>query len=407
MNTKMKSLGAAIIILASASFALTTFAAEGDTHYTDDIRLTKTFIGPDPALATYPTNIKFTFEFTTPEFFLSNGTQQTGDYTKYEIPDQTLTFTTDQGTVTNGALTIHQQTENLLKLVDWTGAPAGIYMYRVKETLDTVALPADHKTNLTYDTQEYTLRVYVGRDGVGGGTVEEDVTGTVTDPTGDKVDPNPVDPTNPGGPGEVESPNGFNFKNIYTVDAGTDPTDPTDPVDPTDPTDPADPDASWKVTKVVSGSLSAKTDEFKFTVTLNDSDLIVDKAHEYQIVTKNTNSANAKTIKVGEVVTLYLKGDEDAYIKNLPTGVNVSVVESEIGEYTPSLAQKYHGIAGAAGTTSASGILGEKANIVDYTNKWDQTTPTGIIMNNLPYVLMIVVGLGGIAFYVINKRRHA
>lgn len=50
--------------------------------------------------------------------------------------------------------------------------------------------------------------------------------------------------------------------------------------------------------------------------------------------------------------------------------------------------------------------LGQKKNAVDVINTYNNVPLTGIIMNNLPYIAMIVIGAAALVVYVQNKRKN-
>ena len=53
-----------------------------------------------------------------------------------------------------------------------------------------------------------------------------------------------------------------------------------------------------------------------------------------------------------------------------------------------------------------NGTIGEKHNTADFTNTYNEIPLTGVIINALPYVLMMVVAAGALALYVAAKRRR-
>lgn len=94
-------------------------------------------------------------------------------------------------------------------------------------------------------------------------------------------------------------------------------------------------------------------------------------------------------------------------------GTQISVVESATPNYkgsaesvfngqkqTPVEASKYNTAFNVANT------LGQKQNKVDVTNTYDYVPTTGIIMNTLPYVLMIALCGAALMAFVAFKRRR-
>lgn len=54
-----------------------------------------------------------------------------------------------------------------------------------------------------------------------------------------------------------------------------------------------------------------------------------------------------------------------------------------------------------------STTLGEGVNNkVDVTNTYKPVSPTGILISNLPFIIMILVAVGGIVLYVVSRRRR-
>lgn len=106
-------------------------------------------------------------------------------------------------------------------------------------------------------------------------------------------------------------------------------------------------------------------------------------------------------------VSFVLKGGEQAALLNVPAGVSFDVTEAEYGYYTPTNKLLLNSIETAsASNVTAGGLIGENSNKVDYTNTWEKTTPTGIIMNNLPFIALIVTSLSGLALYYVTKQRR-
>ena len=51
--------------------------------------------------------------------------------------------------------------------------------------------------------------------------------------------------------------------------------------------------------------------------------------------------------------------------------------------------------------------LGESKNASAWTNTHLEVSPTGILLNNLPFILLILVSIGGFVGYIVSKRRKA
>ncbi|NLB91294.1 MAG: hypothetical protein GX786_08785, partial [Clostridiales bacterium] len=122
----------------------------------------------------------------------------------------------------------------------------------------------------------------------------------------------------------------------------------------------------------------------------------------YQI---SVNGATATTFTAGHVQTFQLKHNEKVEIKDVQIGSKVSVTESDNAGYTVTNTTNLLNSSGDGVLTSA-GQFGKDPNTSSFLNTLSAVTPTGIIINNLPYILLVVVALGGFAMYFVSRRRH-
>lgn len=112
--------------------------------------------------------------------------------------------------------------------------------------------------------------------------------------------------------------------------------------------------------------------------------------------------------------TFKLKHNQNVKFTGLPVGTKISVTESAAPNYKGSAAVVINGTTQDPVTatkydealTVSDKSLGQKKNTVDVTNTYDYVPTTGIIMNTLPYVLMIALcGAALIAFVAFKRRR--
>lgn len=109
-----------------------------------------------------------------------------------------------------------------------------------------------------------------------------------------------------------------------------------------------------------------------------------------------------------------LKHGESMKFTGLPVGTTMTVSESNTPNYKGSASYVINGGESQSKTASKynesveveNEKLGQKKNTVDVTNTYNNVPTTGIIMNTLPYVMMIA--LGGVALlgyiYLKNKK---
>ena len=277
---------------------------------------------------------------------------------------------------------------------------AGKYEYTVKES-DTVT-PAvtngDHE-KMIMSQAEYTMDVYVA-DGKNGPEISNIVVNKTKNDAGQtatgKVDISNTDD------------NDFKFTNTYVQEAGTG-TDPTNP-DPTYPDN-----GSLKVSKAVinaNGTATTPDDEFVFTATF-----AFPKGTDANTL-GGIKDANGKSVTLGEggTYTFKLKANANMKFTGVPVGTTISVKESAAKNYKGSAEITINGtkltpVAATSYNTEFTAVnnnekLGQKQNTVDVTNTYNDVPVTGIIMNTLPYVLMIALcGVALIAFVGFKRRR--
>ena len=276
---------------------------------------------------------------------------------------------------------------------------AGKYEYTVKES-DTVT-PAvtngDHE-KMIMSQAEYTMDVYV-TDGKNGPEISNIVVNKTKNDAGQtatgKVDISNTDD------------NDFKFTNTYVQEAGTG-TDPTNP-DPTYPDN-----GSLKVSKAVinaNGTVTTPDDEFTFTATF-----AFPKGTDASTLGGIKANGEDVTLAEGGTYTFHLKANKNMKFTGVPVGTTISVKESATKNYKGSAEITINGtkltpVAETSYNTELTAVnnnekLGQKQNTVDVTNTYNDVPVTGIIMNTLPYVLMIALcGVALIAFVGFKRRR--
>lgn len=276
---------------------------------------------------------------------------------------------------------------------------AGKYEYTVKETqtADPIVVNSEHE-KMIMSQAEYTMDVYV-TDGATGTEISNIVVNKVKDDEGQP------------GNGKVDigntDTNTFNFTNTYVQEAGTG-TKPTNP----DPT--YNENGSLKVSKAVvnaNGTTTTPDAEFEFTATFafpngtNASTLGG---------IKDANGGDV-TLAEGGTYTFKLKANGNMKFTGVPVGTTITVKESAAKNYKGSAEITINGtkltpVAATSYNTELTVVnsqkLGQKQNTVDVTNTYNDVPVTGIIMNTLPYVLMIALcGVALIAFVGFKRRR--
>ena len=328
------------------------------------------------------------------ETFSFTATQKTGDGligTTANVTMPTISFTADQkGTNSQrGQITFPTYPE------------AGKYEYTVAETqtVDPAVVNGEHE-KMIMSQAEYTMDVYV-TDGATGTEISNIIVNKAKDNAGQtatgKVDIGNTDT------------NRFNFTNTYVQEAGTG-TDPTNP-DPTYPDN-----GSLKVSKAVinaNGTTVTSTEQFTFTAAF-----AFPKGTDANTL-GGIKDADGKPVTLEDgTYTFKLKANENMKFTGVPVGTTISVKESAAKNYKGSAEITINGtkltpVAATSYNTEFTVVnsqnsqkLGQKQNTVDVTNTYNDVPVTGIIMNTLPYVLMIALcGVALIAFVGFKRRR--
>lgn len=329
-----------------------------------------------------------TFSFTATQ--ITNGEDVIKTAHAVTIP--TISFeATDLGTTTKTA-----------KIDCGTFTEAGKYSYTVKENAE--AVPAVTKTEyeeLIMSQAEYRMDVYV-QETANGFEINKIIVNKLKDDKNNEAN------------GKVDigdtDQNGFKFVNTYVQEAGTgEKPDPSKP-DP-DYTTNGSLNVSKKVEKnVTTGDTTkpATNDTFSFTAEFT----FPAGTDENTLGGVNANGTKI-TLTNGTTHIFTLTDGANMKFTKLPVGTTITVTEVAKANYKGSAvvtlngtqestkaAQKYN-----EEITVSGKKLGQKKNTVDVTNRFNNVPTTGIIMNTLPYVLMVALCAVALFGFVAFKRK--
>ena len=277
----------------------------------------------------------------------------------------------------------------------------GKYEYTVTESATTDPAITNNKyEKLIMSKAEYKMDVYVVEKS-GGLEIEKIlVTKTKNDKGNSDNETGKVDI------GNDKGSNGFNFTNTYVQEAGTG-----------ERPDPENPDPSYtengalKVSKTIVAPTESidKSATFNFTATFafpegTDADTL-----------GGVKGNDADVSLTDGAYTFTLSHGQNMKFTGLPVGTKITVKETGAANYKGSASVVLDGVTAtpvAAGeyhedlTAVTNGKLGQKTNTVDVTNTYNHVPTTGIIMNTLPYVLMIALCGAALFGFVAFKRRR-
>ncbi|MCR5294642.1 MAG: hypothetical protein K6E30_05640 [Lachnospiraceae bacterium] len=309
------------------------------------------------------------------------------------------------------------------------------YYFQVKEDI-----PNPGETGYTYDETVYYVTVTVpANNGTPLYTVATNSRNKDTE--GGKIDGTPQNTTNDqtggtdaNGDSDDIVPNEFVFTNTYVkdatyaVDRDTDEEGPSDPRDQ-DATDgntydsDNDPDpingnnntindvvggeAAFTLKKVLKNPKDA-ADTFTFNLAVTYP-VGIESTATYET---KLNGVAGNPLKSGDnEFTLGNNGVLE--VETLPAGTKIVVTETGVTGYQAKTVVSYNGTPGGD-TTGARGanvnatvLVGENGGYVSFINNYSSASPTGILMTNLPFTLLILVALIGFAGYIYSQRRRA
>ena len=146
-----------------------------------------------------------------------------------------------------------------------------------------------------------------------------------------------------------------------------------------------------KVTKTVEGNLGDEGKYFEFKVTLTG---VTGKTYGASYaVSGGSNASNPTTIKIGEETTFLLKHGETISIANLPYDVTYTVTETAATGYTTT-------------KTDDTGTINQAEQTAAFVNKREGTIDMGVMLDSMPYVLVLAV-VGAAVIALIAKKRRA
>ncbi|MBU5361850.1 hypothetical protein KQI58_12280 [Enterococcus raffinosus] len=317
-----------------------------------------------------------------------------GDCVSWTI-DETIKFNSSDKVTTGNKL---EKSINIWPLIkDLEFSHAGVYYYDVNENITGNSVIIDSKAI-------YRVRIFVQNTEAGPkvfGLIVEQIQDDTGTETGGKVDPTPK-------PNHSE----FRFINRY-----------------------------WELTKVqvkkiVAGDsgddIGDRNKDFEFTITLNLPETTktdftkVDYKKTDKDGNETTGSVTIDHSNLTGSLEILLKHGETIEFTNLPVGSTYEVVETSVKNYIPSAEVTGLGTSGSSDqweatekyTVTVGGITDlfvqaeEKSldgikNTTTVTNKYKLPNITGVITDNLPFILMILVAGAGIVFLTVSKRRRA
>lgn len=338
--------------------AIVTVAYENNFEFLDQVTLTKTYLNKD--------NYTGAGQILNPQGVLEeNVTFSIAPYAAFNREEGRLStaipaFSEASYTISTGDGTDLVDAD----LPDYTDAGIGDYWYEVNETAGTTA-------GVTYDVNTYYMHVVVSREGRNHGVSQ--VTLHKTAPSNDGTYTNDADDKTAG------------FTNTFGS-------------------------GSLTVTKEIIGNFADRNKTFDIAVTLT--------APTGKTVT-GPITYGAETIDGGwtgsKLITLQLGKGDSVTFTNIPDGVTYTVKEADYsseGYDNPRYAFDNGTETGDSVLTGtaweenyASGTISDSADAVTVTNPKNATIDVGVVLENAPYIIIILMVVGFGVFMLVRRRR--
>ncbi|MCL2427239.1 MAG: hypothetical protein FWD05_13000 [Oscillospiraceae bacterium] len=221
------------------------------------------------------------------------------------------------------------------------------------------------------------------------------------------------------------------FTNDFVRTNAPPPINPNIPEYP-DPTDP-DVDPTLFVGKTVTGDLGNRTIYFDFSVTIavpslvtpapahfrayivengavvNDVDANIDTTSP-PITGTDPNGNRYIVITHGAATQFRLRHDQRLVFVDTPVGTSYTVTETLATGYTTSIVVTTNNspvsVSNEHVLSTGQQRVGEPNNLVVFTNNRDFITPTGLSVNDLPFLVIVLLALGALTTFVVVKVRR-
>ena len=305
----------------------------------------------------------------------------------------------ETATPVSNIMTLQKESADIFAGIPW--AHAGVYVYEVREDSAASYTAADPaRETLTYSPGVYTVKVYVKDEGNGPFVYMIGALISTADNSGQNAGEK-VDPT-PGGDGTNYTYSQMIFTNSYVKTNGSGPNDPDN--------------APLIISKAVAGAFGGIDSAFNFSITVTAPSLVPGTPVFNAVWTDAAGSSHpAVPVTSGTPYSFQLKHGEYLSFIDTPVGTAYSVTEAAANTYTASARVVYNGSATAipgpgipnTELAIANQLVGETKNSADFTNTRDDITPTGLNLNDLPFIGLIILAVAGIAGYIVLKTRKA
>lgn len=376
------------LTLTIGAFQLPAYVSNADGTTAPKLMIKKVLNLPKDGVST--PNETFTFEFEKHSFNTKEDETSKGKLPKIDNATAKIekTMNTDMDTATDGKQIV-KLTDDVLKGVNFP--EPGQYTYRVKEKKGT--------TNaMTYSSASYLISILTKTEG--GKVVVSSI--QIKKEKNDDGQEKPEGKTEykPGAGAEGKD-NNFVFNNNYDPKGGNN--------NPTGKDITTEDKKGFVLRKEVAGTNGNVNEKFKFNITANkpDGSHSNEINFKYKVVSSDGTAGAEKTANYNTPFDVELKHGDRVVFGDVLLGTIVKAEETVDFGYQKSIKDdsKINGQKVTDVESLKNGLaIGDNAggNFVNFVNT--QQTATGILMNNLPFIALVLAAGFGIFFFVKNKK---
>lgn len=173
--------------------------------------------------------------------------------------------------------------------------------------------------------------------------------------------------------------------------------------------------ADLTVTKTVTGNMADLEEEFTFQMRIESVEEIDPEKITWTNASRTPATGNLLSLVSGSGYEFKLKNGESIVFSGIPKDAVVTVTETGAEDYkttvdvsnTPTAeAVALAAETGSEATKTGTVTIDETAKTIAFTNEKEIPVNTGVILDTLPYVLMLIAVGGGVVAFFLRKRHH-
>jgi hypothetical protein len=160
------------------------------------------------------------------------------------------------------------------------------------------------------------------------------------------------------------------------------------------------------ISKTVTGNMGDTSRSFTFNVNLKDQSGNPLSVYDIQVLLPGASDATIYTTDENGNITLNLKHGEEFTLLNLPQGTTYTITETDADDYTTDFSVSGGTYESSSGHTQ-SGTMTDSTDVsVGVTNDKVLVVPTGISLENEPFLLLMIFSAVAILIMIIVGKRR-